>query len=331
MAPESVDGRCNGMGRQAPRLALAEGQPWALPSEDAVPDHRHLLQTWSLVVPAESAFTHLTAARHLGWWLPPLPADLPVFVAVAEASPRPRRQGLRASRHPTVPSWQVFDGVRTTTAAETLLACARDLELLDMVVLIDAALAAGHCSFDDVARVANSGRRGAPMLRKALRHADSRSESAWETMLRMLHVAADIPVEPQVEISDETGAFLARGDLHILGTRTLHEYDGSHHLDRRNQRDDLRRMRRLSREGWTRHGYTSHEVLHEAVGIVRDGDLALRRPHRPERVRAWHAQLSRSLFSASGTALFRQGIGLDTPGGAPTGRDRPSAPLLDDR
>ena len=31
MAPESVDGRCNGMGRQAPRLALAEGQPWALP------------------------------------------------------------------------------------------------------------------------------------------------------------------------------------------------------------------------------------------------------------------------------------------------------------
>jgi hypothetical protein len=36
-------------------------------------------------------------------------------------------------------------------------------------------------------------------------------------------VAADIPVEPQHEIFDEYGRFVARVDLLIKGTRRIHE------------------------------------------------------------------------------------------------------------
>ena len=42
--------------------------------------------------------------------------------------------------------------------------------------------------------------------------------------MRVLHVAADIPVEPQSEIYDEYGRFVARADLLIKGTRRIHEY-----------------------------------------------------------------------------------------------------------
>ena len=39
---------------------------------------------------------------------------------------------------------------------------------------------------------------------------DPRSESPWESIMRVLHRAADIPVLVQQEINDEFGQFLAR-------------------------------------------------------------------------------------------------------------------------
>jgi hypothetical protein len=71
---------------------------------------------------------------------------------------------------------------------------------------------------------------------------------------------------------------------------------------------------------WTRRGYTDVEVLHQAVSILRDADRSLGRPHRPERVRAWHALLTDSLFSPSGMALARRRWGLPT---RLDGRERP--------
>ncbi len=40
------------------------------------------LRAWLLVLPAGAAFTHVTAARLLGWRLPRLPEPVPVFAAV---------------------------------------------------------------------------------------------------------------------------------------------------------------------------------------------------------------------------------------------------------
>ena len=274
------------------------------PAKGADSLHDDLL-AWRLVLPPSGVFTHLTAADELGWWLPPLPDDLPVFVGMSEGESRPQRAGLQISRHPRPPAVWPVNGVPLAEPAEVLLACACDLGLLDMTVLIDAALHLGWCTPDDVRMVARQRRRGAPLLRKALRLADGRSESAWESLLRMLHWACDVPVEPQYELFDAHGGFVARADLWLKGTRTLHEYDGGEHLTRPRQRHDLRRLRGLGHIEWTRRGYTSHEVLRQAVVILRDADASMGRPHRPERIRAWHALLAGSLFTAAGTERFR--------------------------
>lgn len=204
----------------------------------------------------------------------------------------------------------VVDGVRLATPAETLLACARDLDLLDLVVLIDAALHLGSCTLQELEVVAALRRRGAPMLRRALRYADGRSESAWETLLRLLHVVCGIPVRPQLVIEDEHGSFVARADLWIVGTTTIHEYDGAEHRRKNRQRKDLARERRIGNVVWTRRGYTDVEVLHQGVSILRDADRSLGRPHQPERIRAWHALLQKSLFTPTGTATLRTRWGL---------------------
>jgi len=201
------------------------------------------LAAWQLALPDTAVFTHLTAARVRGWWLPPLPDDLPVFVAIPVGENRPRRRGLVVLRPKTAPESFLVDGLRCASAPEIILACARDLEILDLVVVIDGALHAGDCTVAELERLAKTRRHGAPRLRLALTMCDRRSESAWETLLRILHEVCEISVEPQHEVFDDTGLFVARGDLWLVGTRTLHEYDGGEHLKRKRQRKDLKRLR----------------------------------------------------------------------------------------
>ena len=75
-----------------------------------------------------------------------------------------------------------------------LLALARDLAPLDLVPLADAALRIGDCTTAALAAVAAGRRRGAPALRAVLPILDARSESAWESVLRLLHQAAEVDV-----------------------------------------------------------------------------------------------------------------------------------------
>lgn len=284
--------------RGAHRSALAT-DPWTAE-----------LAAWQLALPEAAVFTHLTAARVRGWWLPPLPDDLPLFAAIPVGAHRPRRRGLVVLRPKAAPECSVVNGIRCASAPEVILACARDLELLDLVVVIDSALHSGDCTLAELKTLALTRRRGAPRLRLALAMCDARSESAWETLLRILHVACGIRVEPQHEVSDEAGLFVARGDLWLVGTRTLHEYDGGDHLERKRQRKDLGRARRLGHADWERRGYTREDVLHQAVRILRDADASLGRPHEPHRIRAWHELLRDSMFSPAGTARLRRRLKL---------------------
>lgn len=276
--------------------------------------HDELL-AWRLVLPLSGAFTHLTAAAEHGLWLPPLPPGLPIFASMSRAEARPARNGLHVTRLVSSPPRTLADGVPLVPVPEAILACAAHLRLLDVIVLCDAALQLGLCTLVDLEAVAALHRRGAPLLRKALRYVDARSQSAWETLLRMLHVVCRVPVEPQAVITAPDGSFVAQADLLIKGTRTLHEYDGEDHLRRPQQRKDLKRHRRLDRIDYTRRGYTSQEVLYQAVGILRDADASLGRPHRPERIRKWHGLLADSLFTPSGTQRFldRLGSGPGSP------------------
>jgi hypothetical protein len=268
------------------------------------------LSAWQSVLPSSATFTHLTAAAARGWWLPPLPDGLPVFVAMARDRPRPRRHGLVAVRHPIAPVPVTVDGIRMSTAAETLLACARDLSLIDLLVLTDAALHAGDVTAAELGVAAGQRRRGVPRLRKAITLADGRSESPWETLLRVFHVSCGVAVTPQFTVRDQHGNFVARGDLRLDGTSTLHEYDGADHRTGRQQTKDLRRDRRLGNATWVRRGYTSADLLLQPIGILRDADATIGREHDPSRIRAWHRLVRESCFSPAGLAALTQRLGL---------------------
>jgi len=117
----------------------------------------------------------------------------------------------------------------------------------------------------------------------------------------LLLVVCGIAVQPQYDVPGAHGT-IGRADLWVVGTRTLQEYDGEVHLPRAQQKRDLRRLRRLDAEQWTRHGYTDDDVLHRAVGILFDADRALGREHLPERVRPWHDVIRQSSFTPAGRA-----------------------------
>jgi hypothetical protein len=269
------------------------------------------LAGWQLLLPAHGCFTHLTAASVRGWWLPPLPAALPAFVSLGQRDPRPVRDGIRAIRlaRPCAP--ELVGGVRVAPALEVLLACAQDLGLVDLVVLLDGAAHAGDVDLDELRHTVSGmrRRRGLRMLRRALELADARSESPWETLLRLLLVACGLAVAPQHEIEGAHGS-VARVDLWLVGTTTAQEYDGEVHLPRASQKRDLRRLRRIDEAHWTRHGYTDDDVLRRAVGILRDADRAVGREHVPGRIRLWHDLLRQSLFTPAGTALLLTRLGI---------------------
>ena len=183
-----------------------------------------------------------------------------------------------------------------TTPAETLLAAARDLGVLDLVVLGDSALREGHVTRVELEICASRRRRGAPLLREVVPLLDRRSESAWESIMRVLQRAAEIPVEPQHPIHDADGRFLARADFWVVGTRRIHEYDGADHRRPEVQDDDLKRDRSLLRADWQRYGFTSRHRLNEAAVFIRDADRLLGRGWEAARLRAWEDLLNSSML-----------------------------------
>lgn len=264
---------------------------------------------WAMVLPESAVITHLSAAALRGWWLPRAPVDLPFFVTTPRDLPRPRRRGLHVVRHAFPPHATRFRGVAVATPAETLLACARDLAILDLVVLIDSALHAGDCTADTLAELARHPKRGAPRLRQALGLADHRSESAGESLLRVLHGVCGVPVEPQLVIQDDEGYVVARADLRIEGTPRLPEYDGAHHRDAGQYERDRARDRRLRTLGWDPYSYSAITVFRTPSLILRDADHALGREHDPCRLDGWRELWTESSYTDAGRTRLRQAFG----------------------
>ena len=107
-------------------------------------------------------------------------------------------------------------------------------------------------------------------------------------------------VEAQVELFDDEGTFLGRGDLGVVGTRFVHEYDGAVHRDAAQHRADLRRERGWDGNGYVRKGFTLDDLLNHAAVTMHEVDRALGRPHDPRRLEAWRALVAESLYSEIG-------------------------------
>lgn len=255
-------------------------------------------------LPEGAVFSSLTAAAVRGWWSAAR-VDHPVFVAVGQGGRYPERRGVRVARLARPPGLEVVRGSPLAPAAETVLALARDLALLDLVPLVDHALRRRHCTLDELGEVARGRRRGAPALRRALPLLDERAQSPWESVLRVLHRAAEIEVVPQHEVRDSGGGFVARADLWLVRTRRIHEDDGGIHREADQHRRDLSRDRRLVEVGWQRCGCTASEVLQGAAGIIASADAVLGRGWQPRRLRAWQHLVAGSLHSTAGRARVR--------------------------
>ena len=257
------------------------------------------LDAWAAVLPASAVFSSLTAARAHGLWLPPLPERTPWFVVMGRENGEsvPVRPELHVTR--PVRTTASEDG-RLTTVPETLLACARDCALLDVVVLVDSALHLGLTDVQTVLATAKPRAKGSSRLREAVALSDARSESPWETLLRVLHTTAGIDTVPQQDLFDADGRFVGRADLLVVGTRTLHEYDGPDHRTLAGQRRDLGRDRRLLGAGYVRRGFTAQDVIRHPHNIIREACESLGTPFTMEQIFPWLALVEQSLFSASG-------------------------------
>lgn len=270
------------------------------PDRDTRHEHRRDLAAWRLVLPSDAVFTHITAAELCGWWLPMLPRFVPVFATTGSSGNVPRRAGLICSRLPRSAGTGLVDGLPVDSPQEVLLRAARDLALLDLVVMVDSALRVGHVNEEGLDEYCHSGRPGSRRLRLAAAMSDARSESPWETMLRLFHAAMDIDVEPQFDVVDDGGRFSARVDLWVRGTPFVHEYDGDEHEKAPRRKADLRRARRLLDAGLERRGYVADDLLNHARAMLQEMDRELGRRHRPARLRRWYALVRDSSYSAAG-------------------------------
>jgi very-short-patch-repair endonuclease len=199
---------------------------------------------------------------------------------------------------------------------DVLLACARHLGLLDVVVLLDGALRSGEITRSQLAGTLATRRFGVRRLRAAAALADPRAESPYESLLRVLHVACEAHVVPQFKLWSG-GRFVARGDLRLTRHRVFHEYDGADHREKDQQREDLGRDRAISAVGWVRRGYTDRELFRRPVTILRDIDMTLGRPHDPGRLDAWYSLLRESCFTAAGRQRLLERLGLAEPASRP--------------
>jgi len=259
------------------------------------------LRAWQDVLPPGAAWTGLTAAEVHGLWMPTPTPGLPRFAATGAlpGSVTVVRPELAISRHATVPEAVTIEGVRVVPVPDCIVAAGRFLPTLDLVVLLDSAQQLGKCTFEELLDAVSGRRRGVRPTRLALGLSDGRSGSAWETLLRVLHVVCGIDVETQVELFDTHGAFVARADLRVVGTDLLQEYDGADHQQARQQRKDLVRARGLADLRLERRGYVATEVLNQPHVILRAADEALGRAVRSD-PGPWLQMVAGSLYRPAG-------------------------------
>lgn len=271
-------------------------------SEDDDPVHRwhRELHAWLQVLPESAVFTHLTAVRLYGWDQPKLPEQIPVWVAVNVHDRRPRREGLICSRLTREPGKNVRQGFPVEDPEEVLLRVARDLGVLDLVILIDSALRKDDVDLRRLAVILKSGRPGVRVLAAAYELSHAKRESAMESVLGVFHAAMDIPVEPQVELFDDSGNLIGRGDFLVTGTHYVHEYDGGVHRDKKEHRKDLRRERGWSDTPYRRKGFSLDDLLNHPVVVMHEMDRALGRHHVESRIRRWRTLVRESLYDEVG-------------------------------
>lgn len=177
-----------------------------------------------------------------------------VEFTVADDAHHIRRAGFRCRRRELPPDdLTVLHGFALTTPQRTFVDVAHRLALPRLVAVGDDFLARGLMSPSAVREVIHRcwGQRGIKRARRAVELLDPRAESPRESMMRALLVEGGFPTpEPQIEIFNASGRFIARIDLGYRDLKIAFEYDGEHHLSREMQAKDASRRGLLAAEDW---------------------------------------------------------------------------------
>lgn len=223
--------------------------------------------------------SHASAARLYDL---PIPATATEHISVLARRHRRRPTGVLCHLQPDA-RVRIVSGVRVSYPGQMFVELACSLGLLDLVVVGDAMVRRGLSTPEDlVLHCAESGEVGAVAARVAAAYVRSHVDSPMESRLRMLLVLAGCP-EPEVNLTvrDFDGEPTRRYDLSWPAIKSIVEYDGRHHIERRQQwESDLERREEIDDNGW-------RIIVITSSGIYRD----------PERTlgRVWRLLGSRSL------------------------------------
>jgi len=265
---------------------------------DAPRDLHGACSALTAVTRAPLVVSDRSAAALYGWWLPRRAVEV-IEISVAPDS-LVERPGVRCHRWALDPTdVRELDGVAMTSPARTILDLAAQLPLIDLVVAMDAALHKRTFTCEQlVARAQGRGLRGISRFRRALELSDGRSESAPETMTRLVIVLSGLPAPtPQFKVYDKFGTFVARTDLRAHGVRAAFEYDGGGHDEPVVHARDVKRWRDLRGAGYEVFPYTAGELFRRPQLIVVDYQRVLGLPVDATATQGWLREWKLSGFN----------------------------------
>ncbi|TCI97794.1 hypothetical protein [Aeromicrobium sp. IC_218] len=229
------------------RFARVARGVWRLSSTPVTPELT--VAAVLLATSADAALSHTTA---LSWLLDERPST-PVHLSVHErAQTRLDDVVLHRRRHPTAPL--AVRGVPCLGPERTFVDCATVLGLRRLVRAGDALVRAGLTSPARLVDYADAHHLdGVVRAREAARLVRPRVDSVRETDVRLLLVTAGLPEpETNVDVEDEHGRWVARGDLVLAAWRVVVEHDGwVHERDAAQRQKDHLRRERIQAAGWT--------------------------------------------------------------------------------
>lgn len=221
-----------------------------------------------LLLRPDQYLSHVTAALI---WGCPVPLRLrqaavgALHVSTIGQGPVERRSGMighriRHDRAEVVTA----RGFRTSSPATFWYECRTLLSVRSLVVLGDHLVGtSGLCEREWLEATIHSGDRAVTRARIALELVRAGSESAMETIVRIIVVEAGFP-EPalNVDVGGADGVFIGRVDLAWPDLKIAIEYDGDHHrTDRETFQRDRGRSNDFSVAQWL--------VIHVTAGDVR--------------------------------------------------------------
>lgn len=191
--------------------------------------HRIAMEVLRPRIAGLPVFSHLSAAvvYRLPLWRTILGP-----VQVTRSPPSKGHRGPRLHTHTATlqpDEVAVVDGWPVTSVARTVLDLARALPFEQALVIADAALNRRLTTAEQVANQLERSSRlpGALAAARVISFADGRSESVGETRSRLMIHRAGLPrPELQVEVLDQHGRFVARGDFGYRRQRVIGEFDG---------------------------------------------------------------------------------------------------------